>query len=99
MGAAADQYHIFPHERLSPYIGAGIDATFVYGAHAAGFPVTSVSPATASARAGVDYNIGGHRFANLAVKQIFLNTTANIDYGAIKARTALNPLVVGVGIG
>jgi outer membrane protein len=33
------------------------------------------------------------------VKQIFLNTTASINGGVIKAHTALNPLVVGMGIG
>jgi outer membrane protein len=96
------QYHFFPHERLSPYVGAGLNATFFYGAHAAGFPVTSVSFSNnvgAAIQAGVDYNIGGHWFANLDVKQIFLNTTANIDHGAIKAHTALNPLVVGAGVG
>jgi outer membrane protein len=96
------QYHFFPHERLSPYIGAGINATFFYGAHPAGAPVTQVSFSDnvgAAVQAGVDYNISGHWFANFDVKQIFLNTTANIDQGLIKAHTALNPLVVGMGIG
>jgi outer membrane protein len=96
------QYHFFPHERLSPYLGAGINATFFYGASAAGFPVNTVSFSNnvgAAIQAGVDYNIGGHWFANLDVKQIFLNTTASINHGVIKARTALNPLVVGAGIG
>ena len=95
-------YHFFPHERLSPYIGAGINATFFYGAHPAGAPVTQVpfsDNVGAAVQAGVDYNISGHWFANIDVKQIFLNTTASIDSGAIKAHTALNPLVVGMGIG
>jgi outer membrane protein len=96
------QYHFFPHERFSPYIGAGVNATFFYGARAAGAPVTQVTfsdNAGAAIQAGIDYNIGGHWFANVDVKQIFLNTTASIDGGAIKAKTALNPLVVGMGIG
>jgi outer membrane protein len=96
------QYHFFPHERFSPYIGAGINATFFYGAHPAGPPVTDVTFSNnvgAAIQAGVDYNIGGHWFANFDVKQIFLNTTASINGGAIKAHTALNPLVVGMGIG
>ena len=35
------------------------------------------------------------------MKQIFLNTTANINtvLGPVKANTALNPLVIGAGIG
>ena len=36
-------YHFLPHERFSPYIGAGINATFFYGAQAAGTPVTQVA--------------------------------------------------------
>ncbi len=96
------QYHFLPHERFSPYIGAGINATFFYGAHAAGAPVTQVTFSDnvgAAIQAGIDYNISGHWFANFDVKQIFLNTTASINGGAIKAHTALNPLVVGAGIG
>lgn len=96
------QYHFFPHERFSPYLGAGINASFFYGAHSAGSPVTSVSFSNnvgAAVQAGVDYNFSGHWFANFDVKQIFLNTTASINGGAIKAHTALNPLVIGAGIG
>jgi outer membrane protein len=96
------QYHFLPHERFSPYIGAGINATFFYGARAAGTPVTQVAFSNnvgAAIQAGFDYNFTGHWFANFDVKQIFLNTTASINGGAIKAHTALNPLVVGAGIG
>ncbi len=96
------QYHFLPHERLSPYIGAGINASFFYGSHAAGAPVTQVAFSNnvgAAVQAGVDYNFAGHWFANFDVKQIFVNTTASINGGAIKAHTALNPLVIGAGIG
>jgi outer membrane protein len=96
------QYHFFPHERLSPYVGAGINATFFYGAHAAGAPVTSLgfdNNIGAALQVGMDYNVAGHWFLNADVKQIFLNTTASINGGAIKAKTALNPLVAGAGIG
>ena len=79
------QYHFFPHERLSPYIGAGINASFFYGAHAAGAPVTQVAFSNnvgAAIQAGVDYNFAGHWFANFDVKQIFVNTTASINPNA-----------------
>jgi outer membrane protein len=96
------QYHFFPQERFSPYIGAGINASVFYSVHAVGSVVNQVAFSNnvgAAIQADVDYNIGGHWFANLDVKQIFLNTTASINHGVIKASTALNPLVVGVGIG
>ncbi len=96
------QYHFFPHSAFSPYIGAGINATFFYSATAAGGPVTSVGYSNnvgAAVQAGFDYNITGHWFANFDVKQIFVRTTARIDGGAIVAKTGLDPTVVGAGIG
>jgi len=96
------QYHFFPNERFSPYLGAGINASFFYSSHAAGGVVQQVAFSNnvgAAIQAGVDYNVGGHWFANFDVKQIFLNTTASINGGVIKAKTALNPLVIGAGIG
>jgi outer membrane protein W len=38
-------------------------------------------------------------FANFNIKQIFLNTTASLNGGVVKAKTALNPTVVVAGIG
>ena len=50
-------------------------------------------------QAGFDYNVAGNWFLNVDVKQIFLDTTARINGGAIIAKTSLNPTVVGAGIG
>lgn len=96
------QYHFMPHQRLSPYVGVGLNTTFFYGARAAGGAVHSLSlddSVGAALQAGVDYNVAGHWFLNLDVKQLFLSTTANINGGAINAKTALNPLIVGAGVG
>ena len=98
------QYHFMPHSAFSPYIGAGVNVTFWYGASAANPPVTHFSVGTGvgpAVQAGIDYNISGHWFANLDVKQIFLNTNAHVDAlgTTVKAHTALDPLVVGLGIG
>jgi outer membrane protein len=96
------QYHFMPKERFSPYVGAGVNGTIFYGASPAGPTVTSLSFSNnvgAAVQIGFDYNVTGHWFANFDVKQIFLNTTASINGGAIKASTALNPTVIGAGIG
>ncbi|MEJ1974671.1 MAG: OmpW family outer membrane protein [Acetobacteraceae bacterium] len=96
------QYHFMPHEAFSPYVGAGLNATFFYGAKAAGGAVTSVGFSNAVGgvlQAGFDYNFTGHWFANFDVKQIFVSTTARIDGGAIRAKTGLDPTVIGTGIG
>src|SRR6185369_16916011 len=98
------QYHFAPHSALSPYVGAGINATFFYNAKAAHPVVNHVSfenNVGAAIQAGIDYNFAGHWFANVDVKQIFLSTTAHVQtvLGPVTADTDLNPLVVGVGIG
>jgi len=98
------QYHFLPHSAFSPYVGVGLNVTFWYGESAANPPVTHFHVGTGvgpALQAGVDYNIAGHWFLNADVKQIFLNTDAHIDAlgTTVKARTALDPLVVGMGIG
>ena len=98
------QYHFMPHSAFSPYVGVGMNVTFWYGASAANPPVTHFSVGTGfgpAIQAGVDYNFAGHWFANLDVKQIFLNTSAHVDAlgTTVKAHTTLDPVVIGAGIG
>jgi outer membrane protein len=98
------QYHFFPHSAFSPYVGVGLNVTFWYGESPANPPVTHFSVGSGigpALQAGIDYNITGHWFANVDVKQIFLNTDAHVDAlgTTVKAHTALDPLVVGAGIG
>jgi outer membrane protein len=97
------QYHFMPHSAFSPYVGVGLDVMFFYDAHPAG-AVTHVSFGNNVGpvlQAGIDYNFTGHWFANFDVKQIFINTDAHVDAlgTTVKARTSLDPLVVGMGIG
>jgi outer membrane protein len=98
------QYHFFPHGPISPYIGAGVNVSWFYNTQPARPVVTkftlnnSWGPAI---QAGVDWNFAGHWFANVDAKQIFLHTGAHLNtvIGSVKANTALDPLVVGAGIG
>jgi len=98
------QYHFLPHSAFSPYVGVGLNVTVWYGESAAKPTVTHFSVGNGwgpALQAGIDYNFSGHWFANLDVKQIFLNTDAHVDAlgTTVKAHTALDPLVVGMGIG
>jgi outer membrane protein len=96
------QYHPFPHSRFSPYVGGGLTAAFFYDSHPALPTVTSVGFSNGvggAIQAGVDYHVGGSWYLNADVKQIFLNTTARLNGGAIVAKTALDPTVVGAGVG
>jgi outer membrane protein len=98
------QYHFMPHSAFSPYFGVGLNVTFWYGESPATPTVTHFSVGSGwgpALQAGVDYNFTGHWFANFDVKQIFLNTDAHVDAlgTTVHAHTALDPLVVGAGIG
>lgn len=98
------QYHFLPHSAFSPYVGVGLNVTFWYGESPSKPTVTHFSVGTGvgpALQAGIDYNFTGRWFANLDVKQIFLNTDAHVDAlgTTVRAHTALNPVVVGAGIG
>lgn len=99
------QYHFMPHERFSPYVGAGLNVTFFYNSSAPGAGTSAVTSlglsnnVGAAVQVGFDYNFAGRWFANVDFKQIFVNTEASINGGAIKAKTSLNPMVIGAGIG
>jgi outer membrane protein len=95
------QYHFMPKAAFSPYVGAGLNYTMFYGAKpAAGLGSLKLSNNVGYAlQAGVDYALTERVYLNVDVKQIFLHTDAKVNGGAVRARTNLNPLVVGVGVG
>ncbi|MCB8881578.1 OmpW family protein [Acidisoma cellulosilytica] len=98
------QYHFLPDDRFSPYLGLGVTVAFFYASDPATPTVQKFSLSTTAGPTldiGFDYNIADHWFVNVDAKQMFINTTADIDSvaGRVKAKTALNPTVFGVGFG
>lgn len=96
------QYHFMSQERFSPYVGTGINYTWFFDTSVPGSPVSSVSYSNnfgAVIQAGFDYNLSGNWYLNFDVKQIFLNTTAKLNGGAIRADVDLNPTLVSFGFG
>ncbi|MCB8876453.1 OmpW/AlkL family protein [Acidisoma silvae] len=98
------QYHFLPNDRFSPYVGLGVAVAFFYATQPSEPVINKFSLDTTAGPSldiGFDYNFSGHWFANFDAKQMFLNTTAHIDsaVGEVTAKTALNPTVIGVGIG
>lgn len=96
------QYHTAPIAGFTPYAGLGLTVAFFYDGHAAGPTVTKAGYSTGvgpTLDAGFDYHLGGNWFANFDIKQMFINTTAHINNGAIVAKTSLSPTVVGAGVG
>jgi len=95
------QYHFMPDQKFSPYVGAGINYTWFYNTQPGGTPVTRFTLKNNFGEAlqiGVDYALTGRWGLNVDVKQIFLSTKASIDSGLIRAKTNLDPLVVGAGV-
>ena len=98
------QYHFTPHSRFSPYIGVGVNASLFYATHPSRPVVTDLKLVDRFGEAvqiGFDYNIRGHWFLNFDAKQIFLNTKADAVtvLGPVSAKTSLDPLVIGAGVG
>lgn len=99
--ALTAQYHFNPKGTVSPYLGAGLNYTFFYNAKPGpGLTKLALSNNVGGVlQAGVDVAVGPRTFLNVDVKQIFLHTDAKINGGAIRAKTDLNPLVMGAGLG
>lgn len=97
------QYHFMPEKALSPYVGAGVNYTIFFDSEVPkGGAVTKINYENgwgAALQAGADYHISGNWYANIDVKHIFLNTKAKINGGAINGYVALDPTIVGLGVG
>ncbi len=105
------QYHFFPKERVSPYIGAGVNYTLFYKEDAAnsvnanGIAVTETDYKNKfgwALQAGVDVALVGNWSLNFDVKKIFLKTdvTAQTNLGVpVTSSVRLDPWLVGVGVG
>lgn len=96
------QWHFLPGATVNPYVGAGINYTFFFDAKAAGGAIQNISVENnvgGALQAGVDIALGGRWYANVDVKQLFLNTKVKVNGGAVRADVDLNPTIVGLGIG
>lgn len=96
------QYHFFPKEKISPYLGAGLNYTFFYDNKAPGGIVQSISYDNSvgyALQAGVDFQLAGNWYANVDLKKLFLETRARINGGAVVGNVRLDPWIVGLGIG
>ena len=101
------QWHFSPKGNIKPYLGVGINYTFLYdtlGSSAAGANSLSFSNSVgAAAQAGVDVNVYGNWYANLDLKYLWLSTDATFGgSGAalpVKSHVNLDPFIVGFGVG
>ncbi|MDP4796667.1 MAG: outer membrane beta-barrel protein [Rhodospirillales bacterium] len=96
------QYHFLPDAQWSPYLGAGINYTMMYGAHT-GPSVTDVKYSNGlgyAFQAGMDYEINDKWSLNFDVKKVFVSTDIKANGGSVNAKgTDLDPWVIGFGVG
>lgn len=93
------QYHFNPKGRVSPYVGAGVNAMIFYGGEdKSGFDVDLDNGFGYALQAGVDIAIKGDWSANVDVKKVFFETDADINNGALKSDVTLDPWVISAGV-
>ncbi len=94
------QYHFSRDKAFSPYVGAGVNYSFLYAEDAGtGFSDLNVDNGAGPAvQAGFDYWVGDNWGLNVDVKKIWLNVDASLNNGGIKADVDLDPWLVGVGV-
>lgn len=91
------QYHFLPNGTFRPYIGAGVNATRVYGANLGGLTLDnwSVGPAL---QIGMDYKLNKNWFLNVDAKKVWIST--NVYAGNVKVSSLnLDPWLFSAGIG
>lgn len=93
-------YHPFPKARVSPYVGAGVNAMVYFsGADYNGFKVHLRDEFGYAFQVGADIPVTGRWLINLDAKKVFTNTEAKINDGAYYSHIGLSPWVVSMGLG
>lgn len=93
------QYHFNPAGRVSPYVGAGLNAMAWYdGKDENGFTVRLKNGAGTAVQGGVDIALKHRCALNIDVKKVFYKTTATINGGALRSSVRLDPTVISIGL-
>lgn len=97
------QYHFMPKEKMSPYVGVGVNYTKFFDADVpSGGVITDIdydSSFGLALQAGIDYAINDRWLINVDVKKIWINTDVSINAGAVTADVDIDPWIFGFGFG
>ncbi|MDE1901580.1 MAG: OmpW family protein [Alphaproteobacteria bacterium] len=93
------QYHFTPASPLDVYAGAGLNYTFFWASDTGPYHVHYNNAVGEALQVGFNYHLTGNWYANMDVKQLFLNTDVHINGDSIRANVDLDPTLVGLGIG
>lgn len=95
------QYHFTDFGAFQPYVGAGINYTWMYSTKSNALTSFNMSNNVGFAlQAGFDYMIDQHWGLNVDVKKLWLTSTATGFLGAapVSTKVHLDPWIVGGGI-
>lgn len=94
------QYHFMPDQKVSPYVGAGVNYMIFYGEKDYnGFGLKVDDGFGYSLQAGVDVAVRDRWTVNADVKKIFFETDAKDRFNGVKTKVNLDPWVVSGGFG
>ncbi|MFN3583425.1 OmpW/AlkL family protein [Phenylobacterium sp.] len=94
------QYHFMPDQKVSPYVGAGVNYMLFYSEKDYnGFGLKVDDGFGYSLQAGVDVAVRDRWSVNADVKKIFFETDATDRFNGVKSKVTLNPWVVSGGFG
>jgi outer membrane protein len=93
------QYHFMAGDQFSPYLGAGINYTYLSKVNLlggkGGLEHSSVGLAL---QAGIDFAIDQHWSMNLDIKKVQIRSDVTLS-GAKISNVKVDPLLIGVGVG
>jgi len=94
------QYHFNQCPFAIPYVGAGVNYTHFFNEDAGSLNSVKYDDSFGPAfQIGADVPLGNNWYANIDVKKVFIKTQANFSPSGVRADVAIDPLLVGVGIG
>lgn len=94
------QYHFDAGHGIKPYVGAGVNYTMFFGEDAKDVDSLELENSFGwGLQAGVDIHLRDNWFLNVDVKKLWLDTEAKVNGGAITTDVAIDPWIVGVGLG
>ncbi len=91
------QWHFNPDGKWRPYVGAGVNYTFITDENLGGVTLSdSIGPA---AQIGMDVGLGKNWSLSFDVKKIWMKTTARVKNQGPLLDIDVDPWVFGVGLG
>lgn len=95
-------WHFVPDSNVRPYVGIGLNYTFIYDENTSGplegTSLTMDNSFGAAAQAGLDLDMGSNWFFNAGVRYIQINSTAKFSNG-YRLDVDIDPWIYTVGVG